>query len=224
MQTLSLVYLIRNIKTDKAYVGKTDRSLDKRMAEHFMDAKTRPEKSVLHKSIRKYGKRKFFIQPLTSFVSPEQATNLEKIWIVLLRSCNKKYGYNLSYGGEGHEQSQETKDKLINLRGNEHPNYKDEIDIERILELRNQGLGKHKISEMTGYPVTTVSRRLKELKVPALPKPLEHVSEERVISLYQTGMSTRQVAGFFHISKTSVSNILKRHGVELRPAHRPKGS
>jgi group I intron endonuclease len=111
------IYLITNEINGKYYVGKTvSQNLNRYLANvkglALHDQDNRP---LLHRAIRKYGVAAFTIESLTSCETNEQASNLERLWIIALNSRNHDIGYNIAEGGEGTlgvHPSAETRAKL----------------------------------------------------------------------------------------------------------------
>ena len=62
------IYMITNKKNNKKYIGRTCRSLKKRLLEHFVDSKYIFNNSPLHKDMKKYNKDDFVITQLYEFV------------------------------------------------------------------------------------------------------------------------------------------------------------
>jgi|SRR5579864_4500336 len=108
------IYLITNLVTGKVYVGQTISSLQHRLNGHFKEART-GTRYRLHNSIRKHGESKFKIEWLASATSKEQLDGLERLFIILLRSSDCRYGYNLTLGGDGshgYKHSEETRRRM----------------------------------------------------------------------------------------------------------------
>lgn len=97
------VYLMTNMVNGKYYVGKTIKdSLDQYLADAAsMAIRGKNNRPLLHRAIRKYGADSFVIEPLAECETNADASNLERLWIILLSSKNHTIGYNLSDGGEG---------------------------------------------------------------------------------------------------------------------------
>ena len=96
-----IIYLITNQVTGKYYVGQTARAVEKRFKVHCDCSKGEP-RLPLHRSIRKHGQQSFMIEPLSDRIFGKQKVDdLERLWIILLRSRDKNYGYNVAPGGEG---------------------------------------------------------------------------------------------------------------------------
>jgi group I intron endonuclease len=98
-----IVYLIRNKKNGRLYVGKTVGSLADRWYQHVWRAKNRPQvHCMLHRAIRSYGAEAFEISELAKAESAEQLNSLEKHFIKCLNTYPpSRIGYNLTPGGDG---------------------------------------------------------------------------------------------------------------------------
>ena len=84
---------------DKIYVGKSVKSLSARRKGHLDDA-LRGSNRQLARAIRKHGRTAFEWQVLSQNLSPEEANNLERMWILLLQSNDRRFGYNSTAGGD----------------------------------------------------------------------------------------------------------------------------
>lgn len=82
----------------KSYIGKTAFPLAKRWKEHCA---IKNGGYSIHTAINKYGPKNFLVQELSTAISHEQLNNLEKLWIILLRTTDTRYGYNETLGGDG---------------------------------------------------------------------------------------------------------------------------
>lgn len=93
------IYIIENKINGKKYVGKTEKSIDERIRDHFILADKKGDKYfAIHKALNKYGKNNFKIK---SFVFPIKTLNeKEKQFIKDLKS-KIPCGYNMTDGGEG---------------------------------------------------------------------------------------------------------------------------
>lgn len=97
------MYVIHNLSNGKYYVGKT---IKKNLTQYLRDAysmasKGRNNRPLLHKALRKYGLESFCVDQLAECETNEQASELERLWIIVINSRDHSIGYNLSKGGEG---------------------------------------------------------------------------------------------------------------------------
>ena len=91
------LYLIRNTKSPKLYVGITIGTLDKRLKQHFSSAK-RGRKGALQNAINHYGEDCFSIELISNSASSfEELQDLE-ILEIAKRDCIRN-GYNSAHGG-----------------------------------------------------------------------------------------------------------------------------
>ena len=97
--TKKSVYCIENKINGKKYVGKTDISVEARLALHLREYKKhRVEKRPLYAAMRKYGPENFQVYIL-EVVTDGNLDEREIYWIQKLDTYNN--GYNATLGGEG---------------------------------------------------------------------------------------------------------------------------
>ena len=101
LKSKMIVYLFRNLKTDKCYVGKTETSFQQRWSVYLCDINNPSKESHLYSAFRKDGLQSFKVEILGIAQTKKELLNLEKLWILTLRSYDSKIGYNKTYGGEG---------------------------------------------------------------------------------------------------------------------------
>ncbi len=118
------IYLLKNFKNEKVYVGKTERDKEKRyhndpILDRWIRHKKRAEKlknkreanpekkfygTHLKNSIIKYGQNAFNLKQIDVAYSPKELNVKEKYWIGEYDSMNHEKGYNMSSGGDGGRQ------------------------------------------------------------------------------------------------------------------------
>lgn len=80
--------------------------------------------SHFYNAIQKYGWDNFDHEIIKSGLSKEEAQQMEIEYIKNNQTQDKRYGYNISRGGEWHEYSEEAKERLSKLfSGSGNPNY-----------------------------------------------------------------------------------------------------
>src|SRR5208337_5134353 len=110
-----IIYKITNINNDKAYVGQSQCSLERRWTLHKSDAKRNIDNYHFHKAIRKYGTDCWILEILEEINDIELLNEAEMKWIEHYDTMNN--GYNSTNGGEnGWIVSEETKEKLRQTR------------------------------------------------------------------------------------------------------------
>ncbi len=95
-----LVYLAYCIISQKCYVGKTTQSLRVRWNRHCLKAR-QGSLTYFHCALRKYGPAAFELVELAHAIHRGALNQLECDFIMLHRSHQRAYGYNLTLGGDG---------------------------------------------------------------------------------------------------------------------------
>lgn len=113
------LYLITNNITHKRYVGQTNSETGylKRFDQHFEDVRwNKKHLSILHKSMKKYGREAFSIKLLMHNIEECRIDALETLWIKKLNTFYKEGpGYNMTRGGQGihgYKHTKETRQKM----------------------------------------------------------------------------------------------------------------
>ena len=89
------IYLTKNIENGKIYIGQSTKTITE--SEKYLGSGI-----ILKKALKKYGKNSFSKVILESNIeSQKELDNLEVFYISLLKSTNRKIGYNISHGGLG---------------------------------------------------------------------------------------------------------------------------
>ncbi len=111
-----IVYIAKNSVNNKCYVGYTTKTLDERIKTHLYKSNNKTNKHYFYlfkEAIRKYGIENFTWVILAHCSSIEECCNLEKHYIKTLNTISPN-GYNLTEGGNGGIQSEETRTKISN--------------------------------------------------------------------------------------------------------------
>lgn len=95
------VYIHINKINQKKYVGITGQTLQARWRTNGIGYKGQ----IFYKAIKKYGWNNFDHIVLKDTYTQKEACNIEKMLISFFNSSSKKYGYNMSDGGEGNTGS-----------------------------------------------------------------------------------------------------------------------
>ena len=105
---MGCIYLIRNLKNNKCYIGKTIRDAVKtRIRDHLSGKGNR----IVKQAVEKYGCDAFTYEILHDGVIPEFLDTLEKEAIEKFNTVSP-HGYNLTTGGEGGSHCEETRQKM----------------------------------------------------------------------------------------------------------------
>lgn len=124
----------------KIYIGITCQSVEKR----WMGGKGYKKCPAIYKAINKYGWENIQKEIVYENLSEDHAKYLETYLINFYKSNNKKYGYNLTDGGDGtsgRKFSEETKKKLSEINKGRI------ISEEQREKIRQFNLGKHHSEE-----------------------------------------------------------------------------
>ena len=93
-----VIYVAHCLATDKSYVGQTCCRLAKRKWSHVNRTDYRGH---FQRALRKHGPTSFEWQVVAEVETKEQADNLERLWIGLLDTTDRRHGYNMVAGGGG---------------------------------------------------------------------------------------------------------------------------
>lgn len=129
-----MIVYIYTFPNGKKYIGQTSRPLEERAknGEGYINS------PAVYNAIKKYGWNNISIETFPCD-SKKEMNQLEQYYIKLYNTINNKYGYNLTYGGEGV------------LR----------IDREQVIRLWHQGLSMKDISEQLNCTSDAISDILK---------------------------------------------------------------
>lgn len=120
-----ICYIVTSTAGDKVYVGYTGKPLERRLGQHFRDARN-GSRTALHRAMRKYGFECFSIRALEAFDNREEALNAERRYIQELNSIAPR-GYNMTPGGDGCvdlcDESKSRKSKNL-IKRHADPEYK----------------------------------------------------------------------------------------------------
>ena len=95
------IYKITNTINNKVYIGQVyNKSINARFDRHVKGAY--PDNPMLiDRAIYKYGKENFIVEQIDTANSIKELNEKEKYWIKFYNSTDRKFGYNLTPGGEG---------------------------------------------------------------------------------------------------------------------------
>ena len=99
---LSGIYCITNLHNNKKYIGKA-KNMQKRFSEHYRTLNNNYHKNKHLQRSWNNNKNVFIFQPLyiLNNYTDKLANKYEIYFINLLKTYNKKYGYNKTLGGDG---------------------------------------------------------------------------------------------------------------------------
>jgi group I intron endonuclease len=94
---MGCVYAIVNDINDKIYIGQTKRTLKQRWNEYRTHRK---DDGTINRAIFKYGREHFYPSEIIQADTQEKLDEWETMLILLMKSSDGEYGYNLSTGGD----------------------------------------------------------------------------------------------------------------------------
>lgn len=93
-----IIYKSTNLINNKVYIGQTIHKLNYRKARHIRDSR-KETKNYFHNAINKYGSENFKWEIICECETLEELNEKEILYIQKYNSTEKKYGYNIAYGG-----------------------------------------------------------------------------------------------------------------------------
>lgn len=192
-----LIYIIKNTVNDKVYVGQTTTNLNTRFSQHTKKSTISNRFYKLHNAIRKYGKDKFYIEPLETDIPIEQLNEREIYYIDKFGSCNN--GYNATKGGDG---------RTINT------NY----DEQQIIYYYKQGMSCAEIGKLYGVSRTTINRVLSRKAIIRRHDGNKYESfGEKFCELWIKGVAIKKLAELYKVNEKTIRRAVKHYN--LTPRH-----
>lgn len=138
---LHKIYKVTNTVNGKIYIGKTSETVEKRWNRHVWFA-TKGRDIYFSNAIRKYDEDAFIIEVIAEAETDEWSSYLERMWILLLESANRKIGYNSTYGGEGFATGDKNPNRLNPRRGKQIWNFGKSLSPEIREKISKSLMGK----------------------------------------------------------------------------------
>ncbi len=111
MKHYGVIYKITNTINGKIYIGQTIQSLKARKRDH-RNKVTRLSNLYLYRAFNKYGFESFEWEVLDQAESKHELDEKERFYIKQFRATHRKYGYNMTFGGEGGIQTEEVRQRI----------------------------------------------------------------------------------------------------------------
>ena len=131
------VYVIKNIVTNKLYIGSTISGFRKRILEHIYELlKNKHHSNYLQNSFNKYGIENFEFSILEE-CTRESIIEREQYYLDKYKTYIRKYGYNIlekAYNSQGYRHTEETLRLLSEISSSREPNLKS-IEAMRVANL-----------------------------------------------------------------------------------------
>jgi len=255
-----IIYKAENTINNKVYIGQSiHNKLSKRRNEHLCLSKSSTRKNhYFQNAILKYGIENFNWEIVYKTDNLDDLNSKETFYILHYKSNDKNFGYNLDTGGTnkivgestrqllrkintGRKLSIETINKIketkkINAKFlKDNPKWRDDLDDNKIIELRQSGLSLDKIAEEMQCSRRAIENhltfllgkesiskgyliKLREDKTKLqLTMPKRKVSNEDLIELYNSGQTLVNIANNLNITESGLYrrlkklNVIKRH-------------
>lgn len=133
------VYIHTNLTNKKRYIGITSKKPEHR----WLEGRGYKDNRYFGNAIAKYGWDSFLHEVVFEDLTRSEAVDLEKLLIATFRTQDRRYGYNMTAGGDGtlgYYPSAETRAKLSEARRKENLS-------EETLRRRSEGLRGRKFSD-----------------------------------------------------------------------------
>lgn len=193
------IYIIKNVKNNKVYVGSTNKSLLLRKKQHFNNLKNnKHENPYLQNSWNKHGENNFlFIVILEQEkINIDELLKLESNIIKKYKALDRKFGYNICEVGKsrlGTKWSEESKSKRIGkgnpmfgkgylVSGELNSNFGKEISLETRIKIGLKSKGHKNNSQALYKPV------------------IQYTLDGKPINEYKSGVEAFKITKIKHIS------------------------
>lgn len=183
------IYIIKNTKNDKVYIGQTCQSLHERFLRHTRDSTLKKRsKYKLYSAINKYGKDCFYIEPLETGLTSDEADCQEVHYIEKYNSYEN--GYNSTRGAD-----KKTISKV------------DDVDL--LLKLYKSKMYYKDIAKVFGVNKETIVRALASLNVG---KRRMKITKEYLLE--NISKTNKQIAKELNVDDETVSRAFKRYSIK----------
>ncbi len=156
------IYVVTNLINGKQYVGKTCKTVEEQWKNHLEKARA-GKRNHLYRAIRKYGSNVFVAEGLTTCSTIEQLNELEKMWIILLRTYSLDSGYNMTFGGDGCSGTPEVRGRISESRKSQTTSQHQKI----MASQTHKGKAKSLIQRQRIAASWTPSRRTEQAQIAA---------------------------------------------------------
>ena len=232
------IYIIKNTKNKKVYIGQTKSSLKERYGHHLSAAKSCEKSNLkLYEAMKEIGKDNFYCEALETNVPEHLLIEKEEYYIDKYNSFYN--GYNGTKGGKGgimlnHSEMDDilelAKDgvnskKIAETYGVHHATvlrhlhnngfkYRTEIAKEDLQEMVNEGLSNKEISEILNCDMGSVHRILHRNGIRKHRVPIKNRGQEFVKSVikdYESGKNIKEILEEYDLSKTAFHRMKKKY-------------
>lgn len=224
------IYKITNIINNKCYIGKSLNIEDRLRRHKSALLKNTHKNKYLQNEYNKYSVNNFTFEIIEFDIDKNHLNDREIYWINYCQSFNRKYGYNMTIGGDGGYTIGNKTDKekiYIIEKQKKSRSLKYQLSnkqISTILKLKNEGYSIRYIETVINdnnstdnfISVKIISKFLKNNNLPTLnPKKYIFAEEERklIINLYNQKEQIKEISKITNISGKSITRLLKEVGI-----------
>lgn len=185
------IYQIRNNISEKAYIGLSS-DIENRFVRHKMMLNNNSHRNkYLQFAFNKYGESSFKFEILEE-CEEQLLSDREKHWISEKKSCNNKYGYNKTFGGE-----------FGRLHPDIYKRYSERLKGGHISEEQKKQISK----TLTGR-----KRPKKEIEKAARScRKCDDRTEMEMMDLFNNGFMIKEIAKMYNTKYSIVASIRARH-------------
>ncbi len=187
------IYLITNKVNGKVYVGQTNQGVQKRWVAHCYCARSGWTYPIC-RAIRKYSPESFSLEEIATADNQKWADYLERVWILLYDSRSRQKGYNIREGGNTSAMAASTRELLS--------------------EASKKAWAEGRLK---GYPHTQETKDLLTEMQKSGGFCKKDVLSEEIWSLWNSGVSVRDLAIHFSLTMTTVYERIKQVDLPYRP-------
>lgn len=224
-----LIYKIMNQVDGKVYIGQTVHKLGDRFRGYSNRVNV-----YLKRAIKKHGTKNFHVSIVEQCSNLRELNEAEERWISHYKSCDARYGYNLSSGGLNHRvhpltkkilakkcsgwhHTKEAKEKIGEHSRGEHnwawgktfsPEYREKLRKAH-LGIRPSLLTRKRLSRAQKKRKITWGDKISATKT-------LNVDMTGAIDLYKNGYSLKKISNIIGHSVHFVWRRLKKNGVQMR--------
>lgn len=189
------IYIIKNSINDKVYIGQTKNSLEYRFSRHKTRIKDKNQNSALYAAFRKYGIENFWIESIEEGDFSKEELNEKEIYYIQKFNSVSPNGYNMQYGGNCSNVSDETKEKMREIMKGREVIWGDKISKTMKEKWKDENYRSH-MSQAHRHPIGKYKKHTKPLR--------KDLPIDEINSLYNSGMSINQIAKKFNVPHSTI--------------------
>lgn len=185
------IYQIKNTVSQKVYIG-LSKNIEGRFVKHLQRLRKNTHRNKhLQSAFNKYGEDCFEFEILEE-CDEDSLSEKEKQWISETKSCNNKYGYNKTFGGE-----------FGKLHPDIYKRYSEMYKGRPISEEQKRQISK----TLTGrkQPRQDVENRAKSIRK------LDDKTEQEIVDLSEYGFSYKVISEMYGVKETLPRSIMIRY-------------